>query len=150
MIWKVIAIFEFSTNTINFLILARNRRDVRKYGGIRKLVRLLKAKPGSKEERVAISGAMALCSCSKSDKNKEAIQAAGAIPLLANLLESKNEDLLIPVVGILQECASDENYRIAIRSSGMIKFLVENLSSKNQALQAHCASAIFKCAEDGE
>ena len=40
-------------------------------------------------------------------KNKEAIQSAGAIPLLANLLETNNEDLLIPVVGILQECASD-------------------------------------------
>ena len=83
-------------------------------------------------------------------KNKEAIQAAGSIPLLANLLESQNENLLIPVVGILQECASDENYRIAIRSSGMIKFLVENLASKNEALQTHCASAIFKCAEEGE
>ena len=83
-------------------------------------------------------------------KNKEAIQAAGSIPLLANLLQSQNEKLLIPVVGILQECASDENYRIAIRTSGMIKFLVENLSSKNQELQTHCASAIFKCAEEDE
>ncbi len=45
---------------------ARNRRAVRRYGGIRKLVRLLKAKPGSKEEEVAISGARALASCSKS------------------------------------------------------------------------------------
>ena len=84
-----------------------------------------------------------------SAKNKEAIQAAGSIPLLANLLESQNEALLIPVVGILQECASDENYRMAIRSSGMIKFLVENLASKNEELQTHCASAIFKCAEEG-
>ena len=41
------------------------------------------------------------------EKNKEAIQAAGSIPLLANLLTSTNEKLLIPVVGILQECASD-------------------------------------------
>jgi len=39
-------------------------------------------------------------------KNKTAIQNAGAIPLLANLLESKNEQLLIPVVEILKECAS--------------------------------------------
>jgi hypothetical protein len=49
--------------------IARNRRDVRRYGGIRKLVRLLKAKPGSKEEEaVAISGALALATCSKSCK----------------------------------------------------------------------------------
>ncbi|KAJ3043806.1 Armadillo repeat-containing protein 4 [Rhizophlyctis rosea] len=129
---------------------ARNRRAVRRYGGIRKLVRLLKARPGSKDERVAISGALALATCSKSSKNKEAIQAASAIPLLANLLETNNEDLLIPVVGILQECASDEHYRVAIRSSGMIKFLVENLTRNNQELQTHCASAIFKCAEEDE
>ncbi|KAJ3122907.1 Armadillo repeat-containing protein 4 [Nowakowskiella sp. JEL0407] len=129
---------------------AHNRSSVRKYGGIKKLVRLLKARVGSNEEKVAISGALALASCSKSSKNKEAIQAAGAIPLLANLLISKNEELLIPVVAILQECASKENYRVAIRSSGMIKFLVENLSSKNEELQTHCASAIFKCAEEDE
>lgn len=127
---------------------ARNRRSVRRYGGIKKLVKLLKIQPGTGDEAVAVSGALALESCSKSSKNKEAIQAAGSIPLLAHLLESTNENLLIPVVGILQECASDENYRIAIRDSGMIKFLVENLSSKNQELQMHSASAIFKCAEE--
>ncbi|KAJ1549202.1 Armadillo repeat-containing protein 4, partial [Cladochytrium tenue] len=129
---------------------ARNRRAVRRNGGIRKLVRLLKIKPDSKDESVVVSGALALAACSKSARNKEAIQAAGSIPLLASLLESRNEALLIPVVGILQECASEESYRAAIRTSGMIRFLVENLSSSNELLQAHCASAIFKCAEDDE
>ena len=43
---------------------------MRKYGGIRKLVRLLKARAGSKEEAVAISGALALATCSKSGNNK--------------------------------------------------------------------------------
>ncbi|KNE65224.1 hypothetical protein AMAG_10872 [Allomyces macrogynus ATCC 38327] len=130
---------------------AKNRRMVRKYGGIRSLVRLLVTDPANPDgERIAISGALALSTCSKSQKNKEAIRVAGSIPLLANLLKSPNEKLLIPVVGILQECASDEQYRIAIRSSGMIKFLVDNLASKNEKLQAHSASAIFKCAEDAE
>ncbi|KAL7750771.1 hypothetical protein RI367_003728 [Sorochytrium milnesiophthora] len=128
---------------------ARNRRAVRRYGGIKKLVKLLKTDGDSPDnERVAISGALALCSCSRSSKNKEAIRTAGSIPLLAELLKSQDEKLLIPVVGILQECASDENYRIAIRSSGMIKFLVDNLASKSEELQTHSASAIFKCAED--
>jgi HEAT repeat protein len=129
---------------------SRNRAAVRHYKGIRKLVRLLKVTPGSKEERVAICGAMALSSLSKSEKNKVAIQNAGAIPLLANLLESKNEQLLIPVVEILKECASSESYRLAIQNSGIIKFLVENLSSESEELQTNCASAIFKCAEDEE
>lgn len=147
-------------------LLAKSRRLVRKYGGIKKLVNLLNITFESKgDERVAISGALALATCSKSGnaynrinknskfeiaKNKEAIQSAGALPLLSNLLQSKNEKLLIPVVEILQECASDEYYRVAIRSSGMIKFLVENLASDNQELQTHCSSAIFKCAQDGK
>ncbi|KAI9221380.1 armadillo-type protein [Blastocladiella britannica] len=130
---------------------AKNRRMVRKYYGIRSLVRLLHPDPANPDsERIAVSGALALWTCSKSHKNKEAIRIAGSIPLLAELLKSPNEKLLIPVVGILQECASDEQYRAAIRTSGMTKFLVENLSSANEKLQAHCASAIFKCAEDTE
>ncbi|KAJ3178764.1 Armadillo repeat-containing protein 4 [Geranomyces variabilis] len=129
---------------------ARNRRSVRRYGGIKRLVRLLKARPGSEDEQVAMAGALALAALSKSERNKEAIQAAGSIPLLANLLNSHNEQLLIPVVGILQEGATDANCRMAIRSSGMIRFLVANLASKNEELQTHCASAIFKCAEEDE
>ncbi len=86
---------------------AHNRRAVRRYGGIKKLIKLLKSARESKEENAAISGAMALATCSKSTKNKDAILAADAIPILASLLESKNESLLIPLVALLQECASD-------------------------------------------
>lgn len=57
--------------------------------------------------QVARSGALALWSCSKSTKNKQATRKAGGIPLLARLLKSKNEEMLIPVVGTLQECASE-------------------------------------------
>lgn len=56
---------------------------------------------------VARAGALALWSCSKSTKNKVAIKDAGGIPLLARLLKSNNEKMLIPVVGTLQECASE-------------------------------------------
>ena len=58
---------------------------------------------------VARAGAMALWSCSKSTKNKNAIRKAGGIPLLAKLLKSSNESMLIPVVGTLQECATEVN-----------------------------------------
>ena len=50
---------------------------------------------------VARSGALALWSCSKSNKNKEAILKAGAIPFLARLLKSEHENMLVPVVGTL-------------------------------------------------
>ena len=56
---------------------------------------------------VARCGALALWSCSKSTKNKQAIRKADGIPLLAKLLKSNNEAMLIPVVGTLQECASE-------------------------------------------
>lgn len=56
---------------------------------------------------VARCGALALWSCSKSNANKEAIRQAGGIPLLAHLLKTSHENMLIPVVGTLQECASE-------------------------------------------
>ncbi|KAA0725194.1 Armadillo repeat-containing protein 4 [Triplophysa tibetana] len=134
----------------------RARRMVRQHGGIKRLVELLNCVPdgasvGAEQERdmeVARCGALALWSCSKSTRNKEAIRRAGGIPLLARLLRSPQKNMLIPAVGTLQECASERSYRIAIQTEGMIKDLVKNLSSDNQELQMHCASAIFKCAED--
>lgn len=60
-----------------------------------------------KEIEVARCGALALWSCSKSRKNKHAIRRAGGIPLLARLLKSPHNNMLIPVVGTLQECASE-------------------------------------------
>lgn len=97
-----------------------------------------------KDIEVARCGALALWSCSKSTENKQAMRRAGAIPLLAKLLKSTHEDMLIPVVGTLQECASEKSYRLAIRTEGMIEDLVNNLKSENPELQMHCASAIFK------
>uniref|UniRef100_A0A7N6BZI8 Armadillo repeat containing 4 n=1 Tax=Anabas testudineus TaxID=64144 RepID=A0A7N6BZI8_ANATE len=134
----------------------RARRIVRQYAGIKKLVKLLDCVTNftnltanqKKDIDVARCGALALWSCSKSTKNKEAIRKAEGIPLLGRLLKSPHENMLIPVVGTLQECASEERYRIAIQTEGMIKDLVKNLSSDSDELQMHCASAIFKCAED--
>ena len=60
-----------------------------------------------KDVEVARCGALALWSCSKSTRNKLSMRKAGAIPLLAKLLKSPHEDMLIPVVGTLQECATE-------------------------------------------
>ena len=56
---------------------------------------------------VARSGALALWSCSRSERSKLAMRKSGLIPLLAKLLKANKPDMLIPVVGTLQECASD-------------------------------------------
>ncbi|KAF1495272.1 Armadillo repeat-containing protein 4, partial [Megadyptes antipodes antipodes] len=137
----------------------RARRTVRQHGGIKRLVGLLECiSVGStsltpyqaKDTEIARCGALALWSCSKSIKNKEAIRKAGGIPLLARWLKCSHANILTPVVGTLQECASEPSYRLAIRTEGMIENLVKNLSSEHEELQMHCASAIFKCAEDKE
>ncbi|KAF1642508.1 Armadillo repeat-containing protein 4, partial [Eudyptes chrysocome] len=137
----------------------RARRTVRQHGGIKRLVGLLECiSVGStsltpyqaKDSEIARCGALALWSCSKSIKNKEAIRKAGGIPLLARWLKCSHANILTPVVGTLQECASEPSYRLAIRTEGMIENLVKNLSSEHEELQMHCASAIFKCAEDKE
>uniref|UniRef100_H0X7M6 Outer dynein arm docking complex subunit 2 n=1 Tax=Otolemur garnettii TaxID=30611 RepID=H0X7M6_OTOGA len=139
----------------------RARRVVRQHGGITKLVTLLDCAQNSTEPaqsslyeardvEVARCGALALWSCSKSYANKEAIRRAGGIPLLARLLKTSHENMLIPVVGTLQECASEENYRAAIKAERIIENLVKNLNSENEQLQEHCAMAIYQCAEDEE
>ncbi|XP_059674975.1 outer dynein arm-docking complex subunit 2 isoform X2 [Gavia stellata] len=138
----------------------RARRTVRQHGGIKRLVGLLECiSVGSTSltryqaentTEIARCGALALWSCSKSIKNKEAIRKAGGIPLLARWLKCPHANILTPVVGTLQECASEPSYRLAIRTEGMIENIVKNLSSEHEELQMHCASAIFKCAEDKE
>ncbi|XP_069715550.1 outer dynein arm-docking complex subunit 2 [Phaenicophaeus curvirostris] len=135
------------------------RRTVRQHGGIKRLVGLLECssvgstslKPyQAKDTEIARCGALALWSCSKGIKNKEAIRKAGGIPLLARWLKCSHANILTPVVGTLQECASEPSYRLAMRTEGMIENLVKNLSGENEELQMLCAGAIFKCAEDKE
>nr|XP_021145693.1 armadillo repeat-containing protein 4 isoform X2 [Columba livia] len=137
----------------------RARRTVRQQGGIKRLVGLLECiSVGStsltsyqaKDTEIARCGALALWSCSRSVKNKEAIRKAGGIPLLARWLKCSDANIVIPVVGTLEECASEPSYRLAIRTEGMIEYLVKNLSSEHEELQMHSASAIFKCGEDKE
>ncbi|EOB06180.1 Armadillo repeat-containing protein 4, partial [Anas platyrhynchos] len=137
----------------------RARRTVRLHGGIKRLVGLLACTSvrstgltpsQAKDTEIARCGALALWSCSKSTKNKEAIRKAGGIPLLAEWLKSSHKSILTPVAGTLQECASEPSYRLAIRTEGMIEHLVKNLNTEHEELQMHCASAIFKCAEDKE
>ncbi|KAM5286483.1 outer dynein arm-docking complex subunit 2 isoform 2-T2 [Hipposideros larvatus] len=139
----------------------RARQAVRHHGGITKLVALLDCAQNSiepaqsslydeRDVEVARCGALALWSCSKSYSNKEAIRKAGGFPLLAQLLKTSHENMLIPVVGTLQECASEESYRAAIKAERIIENLVKNLNSENEQLQEHCAMAIYQCAEDKE
>ncbi|KAF3703394.1 Armadillo repeat-containing protein 4 [Channa argus] len=136
----------------------RARRAVRQYSGIKKLVKLLDCVPNlanltTNQERdadVARCGALALWSCSKSTKNKEAIRKAGGIPLLGRLLKSPHENMLIPVVGTLQECASecaeDKQTRDLVCKYKGLQPLVSLLGKvNNKQLLAAATGAIWKC-----
>ncbi|KAL5961558.1 Armadillo repeat-containing protein 4 [Taenia solium] len=138
---------------------ARARRTVRQQGGIKKLVALLdvtnycgdvRSPDVERDLEVARCGALALWSCSRSVRARAAMKKAGVISLLARLLKSPYEALLVPTVGILEECASEHDYRVAIRTEGMIEDLVAHLRVQNEELQMHCAATIFKCAVEQE
>lgn len=62
------------------------------------------AKLGLEVQRCA---AIALWSLARSTKNREAIRRAGAVPLLAKLLKTGDDKVVVPVVGVLQECATE-------------------------------------------
>ena len=64
----------------------------------------------AKNIEVARAGALALWSLSRSNRNKQAMERAGVIPLLAKLLKSSNENMLVPVGGIIEECATDVGF----------------------------------------
>lgn len=72
-------------------------------------------------------GALALWSLARSTKNKDAIRKAGAIPLLARLLQTRHVSVVIPVVGILHECASE----------------VRNSSSNGQVMNHESIEIVF-------
>jgi hypothetical protein len=59
------------------------------------------------EVRVAQAGAKALWSVSQSKKNREAMRKAGCVRLLARLLKSVHDDVVVPIMGTLEQCASE-------------------------------------------
>lgn len=85
---------------------------------------------------VARCGALALWSCSKSERNKLAMRHAGAIPLLARLLKSTHYNMLIPVVGTLQECASE------VQTQNVNRERAQRMTNKCKALSI-CKNSIF-------
>ena len=65
------------------------------------------APKGEDDFRLTHHTCMALWSCSRCRKNIQAIRAAGALPILASLLVSGQDDVILPVMGIIQECATE-------------------------------------------
>lgn len=74
--------------------------------------------PEDKEEVcVATAGAKALWSVSQSKKNRDAMRKAGCVRLLARLLKSVHEDVVVPIMGIIQQCSSEVTHHSVMRMS---------------------------------
>jgi len=88
------------------------------------------------------SGALALWSCSRSERNKLVMKKTGLIPLLAKLLKSNKPDMVIPVVGMLEECASDVRNFYIVAGGGGVVVRVSDLGSKGPGFNPR---AVPKC-----
>ncbi|XP_039292137.1 armadillo repeat-containing protein gudu isoform X2 [Nilaparvata lugens] len=150
-----------ATTLSNVAKIKKARKIVRKCNGLPQLVDLLDVRQSllqtninqlepdeQKIIEVVRGSAKAIWSLSKSTRNKEELRKAGCVKLLARLLHSVHEDVVVYAMGTIQRCASQSNYQLAIQTEGMIGDMVRYLSNSNPDLKRHCASAIFKCAED--
>lgn len=139
----------------------KGRMQVRKAGGIPKLVDLLDINEtflltsrevmGIDENEIvdlAKASVRALYSISQSKKNIQVMMKAGVVPLLARLLRSIHQDVVIPTAGTISRCGFDSSYQLAIQTEGMVKDLVRQLTNEDPLLRRYCAEAIFKCSED--
>lgn len=150
-----------SETLYNVSQIRKGRMLVRKAGGIPKLVDLLDVNEaflltprevmGPDENEIvnlAKSSVRALYSISQSKKNIQVMMKAGVVPLLARLLRSIHQDVVIPTAGTISRCGIDTSYQLAIQTEGMIKDIVRQLTNEDPILRRYCAEAIFKCCED--
>ncbi|KAJ8984851.1 hypothetical protein NQ317_013052 [Molorchus minor] len=146
----------------NVAQIKKARIEVRKCGGIPKLVDLLDVKeeylttpeeklsPDEQElVNIAKAAVRALWSVSKTKKNVRVMMNSGSVPLLARLLKSVHMSVVVPTTGTISQCADDINYQLAIQTEGMVVDIVKHLSAEEYpALRRYCAETIFKCAEN--
>lgn len=71
------------------------------------LTPLAQLEPDDRKRIDVVHGsAKAIWSLSQSNKNKEAMRRTGCIKLLARLLQSVHEEIVVFTVGTIQQCAS--------------------------------------------
>ncbi|KAF7225461.1 armadillo repeat-containing protein 4-like [Nothobranchius furzeri] len=133
----------------------RAREMFWKYGGIDKLVKLLKCFCSTEENpmkdvELDHNVIALLWNLSKSLKTKKAICEAGIIPLLGHLVRSPHENIRIAVMKLLQEFASEEICKSAIQTKDLMRNIIKNLQTNNEELQLCCATSIFKFVDNKE
>lgn len=68
-----------------------------------------------KRIEVVHGAAKAIWSLSQSNKNKEAMRRTGCIKLLARLLQSVHEEIVVFTVGTIQQCATQVSLVIMVK-----------------------------------
>ncbi|KAF8566526.1 Armadillo repeat-containing protein 4 [Paragonimus westermani] len=102
----------------------------------------------AREESVLVSVATALWRFSRSAVNRTLMQRSGLMLTLTRLIRTKNEKILVPVLGILQGCAADATFRLSIRIEGILKYLIDHLQTTDSRVQMQCCRTIYYCVDD--
>ncbi|KAI5085065.1 hypothetical protein GOP47_0001234 [Adiantum capillus-veneris] len=76
------------------------------------------------------------------------VVAAGAIPVLVELLKAENEDLRENVSGAIAQLTYNDDDRQALAEAGVIPILVELLQDSSTEVKANVAEALNSFAED--
>ncbi|CAG9864036.1 unnamed protein product [Phyllotreta striolata] len=148
-----------SETVYNVAQIRKARKNLRKCGGIPKLIDLLDVKESLlkmasedwgeydvEQVNVARAAARALWSVSKSNKNIHEMLKFGVITLLARLIRSDHMDVVVPAVATISQCAHNPHYQLAIQTEGMVKDIVRHVFREDQPeLIGYCATTIYKC-----
>ncbi|KAA3681167.1 uncharacterized protein DEA37_0002792 [Paragonimus westermani] len=102
----------------------------------------------AREESLLASVATALWRFSRSAVNRTLMQRSGLMLTLTRLIRTRNEKILLPVLGIIQGCAADAAFRLSIRIEGVLKYLVDHLQTTDSHVQMQCCRTIYYCVDD--
>eukprot|EP01086_Lenisia_limosa_P015707 TRINITY_DN5202_c0_g1_i1.p1 TRINITY_DN5202_c0_g1~~TRINITY_DN5202_c0_g1_i1.p1 ORF type:complete len:370 (+),score=89.26 TRINITY_DN5202_c0_g1_i1:158-1111(+) len=133
-----------------------NRRVVRRTGGIVKLVDMLRVRGRgdrvdkilSQGNKTVQAGCVALWALSTSRRNRAAINKAGCTQLVAKLLDSSNQKLLMPTLGLILALAEDDAQRPAVIEAGIPRLVVAKLAGAKEKLQTVCAGVLWRLVHD--
>lgn len=83
-----------------------------------------------------------------SQRNREIGRRYGLVPLVANILKSSDDKMIIAILALCQRCSVDVFFQLGLSTMGMISDIVQHLKSKNDEVKTKCCFALMECAID--
>eukprot|EP01018_Ginkgo_biloba_P008289 Gb_24983 [translate_table: standard] len=109
-------------------------------GFIPALVSFLQSAINASDANAQKTGALALLSIAKNNRNKELVLSAGALPVLLDLLKSETTEV---AVAVLMELSSWVNNKSSIAASGAIPPLIELLESESDQCRQDTLNVLY-------